>query len=131
ADEACIAIAAQSIADQVRRQRSLIDATIHELIRSNEGPRTEIDFAGTNAARPSPTDIEPGARIRPVRPVVVWAIAVVPTHRRPAYVARAVHPVDPRGRVRGAGQPHPAVRRFIRPAAIVIRPPTPRIVRNP
>src|SRR3954467_995246 len=99
ADQARVAVAAQPVADQVRGQGSLIDVTIHELIGSDEGPRTKIDFAGTNAARPSPSAVKSGAGIWPVGPVVVRAIAVVPTHRSPADVARAEHPVNPGRRV--------------------------------
>src|SRR5258706_484030 len=87
ADEAPAAVAAQPVADCIRRERGLIDMTVQELIRGDERPWTEVDHAGVNPSRPAAAIIEAGPLIGPVGPVVIGTKAVVPAHRRPADVA--------------------------------------------
>src|SRR5262249_15967585 len=91
----------------------------------------KIDIRHARVAEEPVRIVEVRARVRAIAPLVVRTIAIPPTGRRPTDVVRAIHPVDPRGRVTRSRKPHPPLLRIDRPPSLLIRHPSPRLIRDP
>src|SRR6202022_1772841 len=125
--------AQQARPNDVGAERGLIPARGDDAVGVEEGPWPQIDVMHPHPAVGTEADseVESVARVWPIRPPVVRPIAVVPTRRRPADVARAVQPVHPCRRIRVTGQPRPSQPGVIAPPTVVVGNPAPRIVSDP